>query len=113
MKEQKFKIDEYVIDKMTHKIHKIINVFSTTNGNWIFKFSDGSAMFQEHLDKWEPKEGEYVISTVSINIGEYFKTYTVILKIKEKCKNKSEFIMSDNSILHITDIIPFTGDFLK
>lgn len=112
MKEQKFKIGEYVIDRISYKkFHKIADAELSTQGNWVYTSSDGVTLFQDKLNKWEPKECEQIMSNVSMNFGEYFRTYTVVLTIKKVLENKCEFKMSDDSILHITEIRPYTGEF--
>lgn len=112
MKEQKFKINEYVIDRIAYnKFHKISDAELSNKGNWVYTSSNGKVLFQNNINKWEPKENDRVMSDVSLNFGSYFKTYTVVLTIREILENKCEFIMSDCSILHITEIRPYTGEF--
>ena len=111
-KDQRFKIGEYVIDRTSYKkFHKIVDAELSSSGRWYYTSSTGRTLSQNNLDKWEPKECEFVMSNISLNFGDHLKTYIVVLTIKEVLENKCEFKMSDDSILHITEIRPYTGEF--
>ena len=111
MKQQRFKIGEYAKEVGSNLFHKIADAELSDRGRWYYTTSTGRTLSQNHLDKWEPKECDMVVSDISLDVGDHFKTYTVVLTIKEVLENKCEFKMSDDSILHITEIRPYTGEF--
>lgn len=109
---QKFRIDEYAIDKHVGII-RIDEAEETTRGNWVYN-SSTKLSWQNDLNKWEPKVGEKVLSDIQLFVETEqndisVKRYTVVLEITEILN--SEYKMSDNSIIHITDIRPYTGKF--
>ena len=111
---QKFKVGEYAIDKYDGII-RINDAEETVKGNWVYNV-DSKIYWQKDLDKWEPQAGEKVITDIRFTFQSeldygYTKKYTVVLEIVEVLDNNVEFKMSDKSILHITDIRPYTGKF--